>query len=598
MPRASLGRRLTVSTLLLLVGFAAVSMAVLVFGQATVQRLVSERLETNSAASRERQSATTAKVRDEALHQAEQALRDKLTGMAGLIAGASASAMVTEDYGVVEDGCRNAVADPDAAWAFVTKADGTAVAEAVDASQQADLVAAGISAGAPSAARRSALATVTATGADKPALAVERASGATPPAAPATPGAGQGLMLVTRPIQLDGKAAGMVSIVATLSRLAAQRSAINERFSAMDASADRDMTQLHDSLVAAQENAGRHLLLTLAGASGIALVIGLLLTLRLTRSITRPLGAVGTVTHGLADGDLTQRVTVGVHDEVGAMAEALNTSLGHLQQAVQGISGTAGSLGGAADQLGGISAELTRQAASSSAQAQQVAAGTQELSQALSTVAAGVTELNSSVDEIARNAQQAADVGGEAVAITGVTTKTMSDLARASDEIRGIVQTIAKIASRTNLLALNATIEAASAGEAGRGFAVVANEVKELARQTATATRDITDKVSAIASGSAAASEAIARIADIVERINHLQQSIASAVTEQAATTRELSGTVQQAAENSEAIAASITVVASAAEATTSGAGRASEQAAELARLAEELRVAVGRFRC
>lgn len=570
--KSSLGRRITATVLLLLIGFTLVSLAVLLVGQTTVQHLVGEQLMTSAAAARTSRVAANAKVRDETLKAAEEGLHDKLAGMAALIAGASASSMVTEDYGMVEDGCRHAVADPDAAWAFVTKTDGTGVAEAIDPTQLADLKQAGLPVTAPGAERRAALSKLVA--------------------------AASGLMVVTTPILLDGKPAGQVTVVATLARLSSQRAAISERFATMETTADQDAAQLQSSLHEAQSAAGTRLLLVLTASSLATLVIGVLLTLRLTRSIIRPLGAVGTVADGLADGDLTRRATVATQDEVGTLAGALNTSMDHLQQAVQGIGGTAQALGVAAGQLGGISQELGTQAASSSGQAQNVAAGTQELSHALESVAAGVTELNSSVDEIARNAQQAADVGNEAVGITGETARTMGELTRASDEIRGIVGTIAKIASRTNLLALNATIEAASAGEAGRGFAVVANEVKELARQTALATSDIGAKVTAIANGSAAASGAITRIAEIVERINQLQQAIASAVTEQAATTRELSGTVQQAAQNSSSIAASIAVVATAAEATTSGATRTNTQAADLARLAEELRLAVGRFRC
>ena len=127
---------------------------------------------------------------------------------------------------------------------------------------------------------------------------------------------------------------------------------------------------------------------------------------------------------------------------------------------------------------------------------------------------------------------------------------------------------------------------------------MVANEVKNLAHQTAAATVDIERKVAAIRARSDEANVALVRIAEISERINQLQQAIASAVTAQAATTRELSSNVHHAAENSSAIATSISQVVDAAAATTAEATQTSTQAEKLAQLATELRTAVSRFRC
>jgi methyl-accepting chemotaxis protein len=176
------------------------------------------------------------------------------------------------------------------------------------------------------------------------------------------------------------------------------------------------------------------------------------------------------------------------------------------------------------------------------------------------------------------------------------TNATMSRLGASSVEIGNVVKVITSIAEQTNLLALNATIEAARAGEAGKGFAVVANEVKELAQETAKATEDIHQRVSAIQADTGAAAEAIRRMGTIVEEINDYQATIASAVEQQSATTSEMSRAVAEAAMGSQTIAASIASVADTSTTTTQGVSDAQGAAADLAAMSQNLRQLVGRF--
>ncbi len=166
-----------------------------------------------------------------------------------------------------------------------------------------------------------------------------------------------------------------------------------------------------------------------------------------------------------------------------------------------------------------------------------------------------------------------------------------------SAEISAIVGLISNIAGQTNLLALNATIEAAQAGDAGRGFAVVAAEVKDLARKTATATIDIQRRIAAIQASSSEASDATVKVAAIIKEINNYQTAIAAAIEEQAATTSELSRSMADASSQAKHITGNITSVAGIAKETTVTAGETAEAARTLARLADELKLILARFR-
>jgi len=161
-----------------------------------------------------------------------------------------------------------------------------------------------------------------------------------------------------------------------------------------------------------------------------------------------------------------------------------------------------------------------------------------------------------------------------------------------------VVKVITAIAQQTNLLALNATIEAARAGEAGKGFAVVANEVKELAKATAKATEDISLKIETIQGDTKRAVDAIARVSAIINQIQGISSTIATAVEEQHATTNEMTQNIGDAAQLSDEISTNIEGVAQAAQSTSSGAFESKRAAEQLAKMSNDLQHIVERFKC
>lgn len=251
---------------------------------------------------------------------------------------------------------------------------------------------------------------------------------------------------------------------------------------------------------------------------------------------------------------------------------------------------TAGQLAAAAEELSATATQLSQNADVTSQQSNAAAASTEEVSKGVQIVATNTEEMVASIKEIARNTSEAANISKDTMKRTTDTNKTITQLGVSSEEIGNVIKVISSIAQQTNLLALNATIEAARAGEAGKGFAVVANEVKELAKQTAKATDDITNRINAIQGDSKDAVTAINGISTVIEKLNSISVAIAAAVEEQTATANEVARVVKESNKGVEEIANVVRSVSGAAKQNSAGASQTLDAAKSLTQLAEKLK--------
>jgi methyl-accepting chemotaxis protein len=338
--------------------------------------------------------------------------------------------------------------------------------------------------------------------------------------------------------------------------------------------------------------------LWIIGILVVTVAAGLLFALWIARLISRPIQAVGEVATRIADGDLTgPELAVGSADEIGELTNSVNKMQRNLKQMIISVSENAQQIANASEEFSAVSQQITSNSEETTAQANVVSTATDQVNRNLQTVATGAEEMSSTIADIAKNATESARVSGEAVKTAETTNATISKLGVSSAEIGQVIKVITSIAQQTNLLALNATIEAARAGEAGKGFAVVANEVKELAKQTAKATEDISQKIAAIQSDTKGAVDAIATIGAVINQISDISGTIATAVEEQSATTNEMSRNVTEAAKGSTEISQNISGVAQAAQGTSSSAHESMKAAQALAQMSTQLRGLVEQFR-
>jgi methyl-accepting chemotaxis protein len=306
---------------------------------------------------------------------------------------------------------------------------------------------------------------------------------------------------------------------------------------------------------------------------GIGVLVLILVSMVISKSMAGPIQKGTQFAKRLSQGDFTQKVEVDRKDEIGALSRALNQmieALGHMfKDIAQGIS----TLSASSTELTTVSEQMSENAEKTFQRSNQVAASAEEMSTNMTHVAASAEEastniatianaseeMTATINEIARNTGRAMEITSQAVSDANSASETVDQLGKSAQEIGIVTETITEISEQTNLLALNATIEAARAGEAGKGFAVVANEIKELAKQTAGATLEIKKKIEGIQNSTTGTTDQIREISKVIDSVNEIVTTIASAVEEQSVTTKEIAQSVSQAAEGIQTITESIT---------------------------------------
>jgi len=348
------------------------------------------------------------------------------------------------------------------------------------------------------------------------------------------------------------------------------------------------------------------------GTAGILSLLLVALSVSVGLRITRPLGAVINQLQAMTNGraDLTQRITIGQHDESGRLADAFNSFLDNLLAVINNVRKCSTNVAQSAFEIGMRAEEMTRGAENVACEAATVATAGEEMAATASVIANNCIMAVEASRTTRSFAMQGTAVVESTIAVMSqiaqqvdASATTVGVLGERSNQIGAIIGTIEDIADQTNLLALNAAIEAARAGEQGRGFAVVADEVRRLAERTSIATKEITGMIKAIqletqgavdamnqgvtrvkrGTGEASRSgESLGQILSQVDQVTDQINQIAMAAEEQTSTTAEISLNIDK-----------ITELASK---ECEQASNLATAAAELNRLAEEMISSVNNF--
>ncbi|MFZ5952558.1 MAG: methyl-accepting chemotaxis protein [Candidatus Rifleibacteriota bacterium] len=303
---------------------------------------------------------------------------------------------------------------------------------------------------------------------------------------------------------------------------------------------------------------------------------------------------------------------------IATMVKELAKMIGNVGESAQTLASASTQLTVTSRKMVEETGRVTEKSSTVAAAAEEMSANSKSVAQGmagtttnLSSVAAATEEMTATISEIAGNTDKARSISNEAVEQAVAVANMMKELGRSAHEIGKVTEAITSISAQTNMLALNATIEAARAGSAGKGFAVVANEIKELAKQTDSATEDIKARIKGIQSSTGSAILDIDKISAVIRNVSEIVTTIAIAIEEQSSVTRDIAGNIARATSGvseanervsqtssvSEGIAKEIAGVSVSAGELDDASKQINASATELSRLSEQLRTLIANFR-